>query len=270
MSKNSVSKRTICRKPRFTDVADLEQVKKWLFEERLTLKEVAKRYGFRSSSTVRGFLRDNLVEYNPEWKYNNSMLARSIYDRKLTRKQRSVVVGTALGDGRLVRPGINAQLLQGHGQRQKEYLDWKIYELQPFFAAQPRLERDGVFRVSSICHPVFNEFFELFYTNGVKVVPEDMRQLLDPLAIAVWYMDDGGTKTYSTRSSSFSSCSFTWKENEYLVAALAAFGLYAEVRPLRSRGNVYPTLVLFRESHFKLHEMIDPLIHDCLAYKRLD
>lgn len=32
----------------------------------------------------------------------------------------------------------------------------------------------------------------LFYIEGTKRVPADIVELLDPLALSVWYMDDGG------------------------------------------------------------------------------
>jgi hypothetical protein len=39
---------------------------------------------------------------------------------------------------------------------------------------------------------VFSEWHRRFYTGRQKGVPEDIAQLLSPLSMAVWFMDDGG------------------------------------------------------------------------------
>lgn len=40
--------------------------------------------------------------------------------------------------------------------------------------------------------PVFLKERDWFYPNGVKIIPPDLHLSLDPEALAVWFMDDGG------------------------------------------------------------------------------
>ena len=43
---------------------------------------------------------------------------------------------------------------------------------------------------------IFNRFREIFYVGNTKIVPSKIsRYLTSPLALAVWYLDDGGKKT---------------------------------------------------------------------------
>jgi hypothetical protein len=37
----------------------------------------------------------------------------------------------------------------------------------------------------------FNYIYDLFYKNKVKIVPKDIGNYLTPLALAIWFMDDG-------------------------------------------------------------------------------
>ena len=39
--------------------------------------------------------------------------------------------------------------------------------------------------------PCFNEFYNLFYSEGKKVVPVNILELLSPLSVAYWLCDDG-------------------------------------------------------------------------------
>lgn len=40
--------------------------------------------------------------------------------------------------------------------------------------------------------PCFNYLWELFYADNVKVVPQNIGELLTSSALAFWIMDDGG------------------------------------------------------------------------------
>jgi ubiquinol-cytochrome c reductase cytochrome b subunit len=60
--------------------------------------------------------------------------------------------------------------------------------------------------------------YKLFYTNSKKkVIPENIGELLTPLALAVWIMDDGTWKQPGVRIAT--NC-FTKEECELLVSVL--------------------------------------------------
>lgn len=45
---------------------------------------------------------------------------------------------------------------------------------------------------NTIINPLFTSLHENWYKNGVKTVPLNISQLLDPVALAFWAMGDGG------------------------------------------------------------------------------
>ena len=67
---------------------------------------------------------------------------------------------------------------------------------------------------------MFTEFRDLFYPNGVQIVPPIIGELLTARGLAYWAMDDG-TKS---GGSGFHLCthSFTLKQVELLCLVLAA------------------------------------------------
>ncbi len=120
----------------------------------------------------------------------------------LSLRQKSVLIGTILGDGYLQKTGKeNARLRLEHGFRQKEYLFWKVAELGNLFQGKPKyLERVHpisrkvykYFRHQSQSTPYLGKLRKIFYQDNQKRIPENIDKFLySPLALAVWYMDDG-------------------------------------------------------------------------------
>jgi hypothetical protein len=44
--------------------------------------------------------------------------------------------------------------------------------------------------------PIFSEF-SYFYFQGKKIVPSNIYELLTPISLAIWFMDDGNTSLKS-------------------------------------------------------------------------
>jgi len=125
----------------------------------------------------------------------------------LTSEQEEVLIGSLLGDGCL--KGISektALYTETHGPSQYAYLDWKAEILGPFaLSVYPTMKRVGdkefpgrgfTTHASTVLRP----YYDMFYPapSRKKVFPVDLSKRLTPLALAVWYMDDGslaGTHT---------------------------------------------------------------------------
>jgi hypothetical protein len=113
----------------------------------------------------------------------------------LTQRQKSIILGSVLGDGHLrrVKNRANAFLEINHSSKQKEYVDWKYVELESLVNSSPRLYKNGrdrtAYRFTTRQHPELTAMMDLFYQDGKKIIPDNL--ILDEIALAVWYMDDG-------------------------------------------------------------------------------
>ena len=120
--------------------------------------------------------------------------------------QLDVIVGSLLGDARLecrsigVRSPITARFRVHHGFKQKEYVFWKHEVLKDLVAKGPREiswinPKRGLHEVSWYFHTKSLEelgiLHSFFYRNKRKVLPEHISELLNPMVLAVWFMDDG-------------------------------------------------------------------------------
>ena len=160
----------------------------------------------------------------------------------LSNTHKSVIVGSVLGDGSLVkqRHSKNARLQIGHCTKQLEYLKWKKELLNPFVNKITEGElpgnkiidgkesiSTGYWLINTISHPDINDYFNRYYVAGKKRVDINIIDELDWLATAIWMADDGSfsfrkKNNYSLRSS-VATCSFTTEELEILKIALGKF-----------------------------------------------
>lgn len=123
----------------------------------------------------------------------------------LTPIQKDILVGSILGDGNLRILKKEACLTISHGENQVEYLRWKYKIFQDWVLTEPRRELRKYYknkrryliswRWSTISHSAITRYFHLFYANGKKRIPDEIDTILtSPLALAIWYMDDGSRK----------------------------------------------------------------------------
>lgn len=128
------------------------------------------------------------------------MRYRSDLNIEIGESQRQLIVGTLLGDASCVlqRDGRNPYLRIGHSLKDIGYTEWKYNYLLSTNLLQSPIDKYGSF--NTICHPKLWEFRTLFYLNGTKVITHEVLQALEPLGLAVWYMDDGSLIRSISRS----------------------------------------------------------------------
>lgn len=119
----------------------------------------------------------------------------------LTETQKQVVFGSFLGDGYLAKAKQYGHfyLAFEHSTKQTEYVQWKsklLGSLNGNISKRDRFDkRTGntyhSIRCRSKIHPEITEVRKSFYRNGKKEVSRKMLNMLTPLGIAIWFMDDG-------------------------------------------------------------------------------
>ncbi len=119
---------------------------------------------------------------------DNVMIAEP---HRLSKQQRQVVMGSLMGDGCLspnLRGRSGVRFRMGHGARQETYLDWKVSLLGNVPCSRTRNDKGAVFAPL----PELGGLREDVYAgDGKKHLSWDYLKGLTPLALAVWYMDDG-------------------------------------------------------------------------------
>jgi len=183
----------------------------------------------------------------------------------LNQVQISVLVGSLLGDGTLRKAlgKLNALFEVNHTVKQKDYVDWKYKQLKLFVLTSPKARKGNgsriAYRFTTQSLPVFTQLYDRFYQNKRKIIPSDLQ--LDPLALAVWFMDDGS----KSRSSFYLNTQQFFLEDQYKLLKLLKeqFNFMASL----NKDKIYYRIRINTESSKRFKEIIQPFILSSMKYK---
>jgi predicted nucleic acid-binding Zn ribbon protein len=122
------------------------------------------------------------------------------YSQELTDLQKQFIYGSLLGDLCVRKPKgkvRNAYMTVSHCLEQAEYVQFKYLLMKNFVRKPPKaVQNKGwgtrIVRFNTLSHPAFTEIYDICYPKGRKAVSLSwLSQVDSPLALAIWYMDDG-------------------------------------------------------------------------------
>lgn len=157
-----------------------------------------------------------------------SRLLFNIYKLKMmtpkvfpTKYQRSIVIGHILGDAYLYKDGrLQVEQAQSHNQ----YVYWLFNQLYSLVSGPissvtriyPKTKKTS-FSCRFYSKKLFLDLESIFYTNSLimkrkKIVPINLEAILDPVVLAIWFMDDGGKAQNTPKAAYINATSFTETE----------------------------------------------------------
>jgi hypothetical protein len=183
----------------------------------------------------------------------------------LSKFERSFIIGCLLGDGymRIIPNRSDAFLEINHSYKAKEYVDYKYKSLKRLCKSTPvkrSCNDDRVaYRFYTKQHFGLTELFSKFYKDRKKTVPNDL--ILDPIILAIWYMDDGS----KSRDSDIylNTQQFSIKEQKILLRALRQIGVKARL----NKDKKYYRIRILKESIDDFMKIISPHVIDSMRYK---
>lgn len=189
----------------------------------------------------------------------------------LNDEQKAVVVGSILGDGSLSEnwSKTNFRLDISHSIKQRDYLIWKCDKLAPFVLTQPRVTKHGEsIKVKTISLPELTFYRNIFYSKRRKIVPKNIAlYLINPMSIAVWFMDDGNIVKRNGKTIGFHLNTQSFSKSENNLLRLTLFKIYGiEVTLERNHGK-YRLAIWKKISRIKFIKVIEPFILNSLKYK---
>lgn len=164
---------------------------------------------------------------------------------KLSKIQKAVLIGTLLGDGALKFRGKYCRLYIKHAYGQLPLIKYKHQVFSSITTMKIRVfkQKVGIKDYSfaefvSLTHPIFSQYYNLFYPSGKKVVPKNIKNLLlYPLSLAVWLMDDGSAEYAGV---SLQTHGFNKEGVERLIRVIKKnFGLKTSKRLNKKRWIIY-------------------------------
>ena len=199
----------------------------------------------------------------------------------LSDQQIQLILGSLMGDGNLSpnrrgRSGTRFRL--GHGAKQAAYLDWKVSMLGNVGCSKTTNAKGAVFADFTPLPELAELHDAVYFGDGKKHLSWDYLKALTPLALAVWYMDDGSftvrSKGVQSRTEGGSGritiCveAMSPGSRDRLVQYLRdTHGL--DVKLVQSGARRKAVLVFATAASVKFQKLVAPYIHPSMEYKLL-
>jgi recombination protein RecA len=196
-------------------------------------------------------------------------------------QQLQIVLGALMGDGNLSpnrRDRSGTRFRMGHGAKQAEYLDWKVSLLGNIGHSRTVNAKGAVFADFTPL-PELSELHDaVYFGDGKKHLSWDYVKSLTPLALAVWYMDEGNL-TIRSKGLQERTAGGTGRI-EIVIEAMSPGSRERLVRYLRdthkldakliSKGARQISAIQFTTAASeKFQKLVAPHIHPSMDYKLL-
>jgi recombination protein RecA len=233
-----------------------------------------------------GVTANHLVRTPGGWREAGELVpgdrVMSAQHQRLSDQQWQVVLGGLMGDAALspsrIAGSLGTRFRMGHGAKQVAYLNWKASLLGNIGQSRSTNSKGATF-VDLVPLPELAEVRQaVYFGDGRKHLSWDYLKALTPLALAIWYMDDGSftlrTKGLQERIRHGSARSEITVETmspgsrERLVECLAdTFDLHPTL--IAKGRRQIAVLVFSKDETAKLHALIAPYVHPSMDYKLL-
>ncbi len=178
---------------------------------------------------------------------------------------KSLLIGSMLGDGRIVFRANSSHYEERHCTEQLDYLKWKAdiwgeWSSGELSVVYSREFASHIFRTKA--HTDLNPYRDLFYVQreqGWKIVKNELVDMVDPYALAIWYLDDGSAGHYPLITFGAKGES---RGNVYLI--FEKFGLRPKWKVLKGETGQFH---FEKEEGEKFIEIIKPYVPVCMDYK---
>jgi len=194
-------------------------------------------------------------------------------DLEINEETHQILLGSLLGDGCLTIHKWSPRFAESHCMEQKDYLKWKINcfldnniplsENQVFYKKMGKRVNYPMYVCETGSIPQLLYYHSLFYGNGKKEINWRILQQLEPLGVAVWYMDDGNLyNKRNTNEISIATHCFS-KDQLRLVKEYFKFrwDIDMSIRPSDNSTSIR------KNSIKKFIDLIKPHIHKSMYYK---
>ncbi len=117
----------------------------------------------------------------------------------LSDRCKEIVLGSLLGDGslKIQKPYKNARFSFRHSVQQQDYFFWKVEQLKEisgekcWWKQMPNGYGGEMLRYQSLALEQLTELYQLTHKQNRFIIKRKWLNQLTPLALAVWWLDDG-------------------------------------------------------------------------------
>ncbi|MBI3615218.1 MAG: recombinase RecA [Candidatus Omnitrophica bacterium] len=195
---------------------------------------------------------------------------------RLSDFQNQIIMGSVLGDGHLARNPQQPQsqgvrFRMGHGPKQETYAGWKASLFENIPTTLYRNSKGGL-GIDLTPLPELLPLQREIYRGSQKHLPGRFLKQLTPLALSIWYMDDGNLAIRNkagTAGRSTICVEAIEPESRQRLAARLREGWGVDVKLVLQGKRRKAVLVFPKHGTEQFHQLVAPYVHPSMEYKLL-
>ena len=184
-----------------------------------------------------------------------------------------VLVGSLIGDRHIEKRGNGVRIKFEQTNRNVEYLMWfhKFFAFNGYCSKEKpklfkRIKKNNFvyhgYKFTTYSFSSFSWLYEAFYTNKIKHLPiELLNQLLTPMRLAIWFIDDG-----STLGKGFKLATSCFEKQELNKLCFLLYDKY-NIECSLHKDKRYFSLYIKSASANKFRTLVKPYIISSIKYK---
>ena len=191
-----------------------------------------------------------------------------------------ILVGILLGDGHVQKRSLNGNSRFMYGQsslgiHHLNYFKHVLNLFKPYLSETFKL-KEKTFKdnrtnntyksvnFATLSLPCFNQYKSLFYKNNKKIVPINIQELLTPIGLAYWIMDDGSIQNKGLHLNTYAfNSEDVLKLKSTLENMFGNNSLKCSIHKHKKGNRIY----IFGESMDILRNNISVHMHEDMLYK---
>lgn len=195
-------------------------------------------------------------------------------NQELSQYQFQALIGLTLGDAHVKRKNLNynTSICFEQSLAHEPYLFYLYGMFKNLVATSPMSPKRKPHKVtgkiypslkfSTLSFPFLNVFHELFYTNGIKMIPLNISDYFTEISFAFWIMDDGVKAAGALK---ICTESFTYSDILILIDMLKTkFDIQSSPQ---KRGVIGWRIYIPRTQMDKVRNLVKPHMHPEMIYK---
>jgi hypothetical protein len=193
----------------------------------------------------------------------------------INKQTKLALIGMMLGDANIqkVSEQSTARLRVIHSIKQYRYILHKYAMFKEIIntcvlASKEVRDNGNIYHkryFNTLVVPELHFYYQLFYRDGVKVIPKNIhRYLKEPIVLAYWYMDDGALK-WKNHSNGVRLCTDNFSEKEVYFLAEKLNQIYSWNVTVQKQGKKYRLYIPNR--NFEFSQLIFPFVLKSMQYK---
>ena len=184
---------------------------------------------------------------------------------------REIVIGSLLGDGFLEQDGKYKRFVCCHSVKQQEYILWKFNQMNKVIPCKlnDRIwidyrnnQKYSAIMLRSKTSPIWEKFYDLFYKDDHRMIPDNLPAIISAPILAVWIMDNGYLRS-DCNAMRLNTQAYSYAQHQVILQSLEALGIKASVH----RQTKYWLTYIPSSSLEALRKQVRPYILPSMKYK---